>query len=149
MQTLPSSETVLLGSNSAPPVLRNPGGDDVDIDFGDVFGGPPKRRSKVTNSNQVTRHSFSESALRRRDVIVDVGSLIPQDEKPVFGEETSVRRRFTTDDFFDDIFRVNESSSSSLPGSRILSPAHKPESSGTSSPAQFRFVFFKLISTRE
>ncbi|XP_020891006.1 J domain-containing protein required for chloroplast accumulation response 1 isoform X2 [Arabidopsis lyrata subsp. lyrata] len=137
MQTLPSSETVLLGSNSAPPVLRNPGGDDVDIDFGDVFGGPPKRRSKVTNSNQVTRHSFSESALRRRDVIVDVGSLIPQDEKPVFGEETSVRRRFTTDDFFDDIFRVNESSSSSLPGSRILSPAHKPESSGTSSPAQF------------
>ncbi|CAE5964186.1 unnamed protein product [Arabidopsis arenosa] len=134
-KTLPSSETVLLGSNSAPPVLRNPGGDDVDIDFGDVFGGPPKRRSKVTNSNQVTRHSFSESALRRRDVIVDVGSLIPQDEKPVFGEETSVRRRFTTDDFFDDIFRVNESSS--LPGSRILSPAHKPESSGTSSPAQF------------
>ncbi|CAL9240718.1 unnamed protein product [Arabidopsis halleri] len=135
MQTLPSSETVLLGSNSAPPVLRNPGGDDVDIDFGDVFGGPPKRRSKVTNSNQVTRHSFSESALRRRDVIVDVDALIPQDEKPVFGEETPVRRRFTTDDFFDDIFRVNESSS--LPGSRILSPAHKPESSGTSSPAQF------------
>jgi len=144
MQTLPSSETVLLGSNSAPPVLRSPGGDDVDIDFGDVFGGPPKRRSKVT-SNEVTRHSFSESALRRRDVIVDVGDLLPQDEKPVFGEDTSsVRRRFTTDDFFDDIFRVNESSS--LPGSRILSPAHKPESSsGTSSPSQFRSVFFELI----
>jgi len=154
MQTLPSSETVLLGSNSAPPVLRSPGGDDVDIDFGDVFGGPPKRRSKVT-SNEVTRHSFSESALRRRDVIVDVGDLLPQDEKPVFGEDTSsVRRRFTTDDFFDDIFRVNESSS--LPGSRILSPAHKPESSsGTSSPSQFslpakatEIPTFNLAATR-
>lgn len=147
MQTLPSSETLLLASNSPPD------GDDVDIDFGDVFGGPPKRRSKV--NNEVTRHSFCESALRRRDVIVDVGALIPQDEKPVFGEETSARRRFTTDDFFDDIFRVNESSSlssspmmkkerepfgSSLPGSRILSPALKPESSGTSFPAQFRSV---------
>ncbi|XP_010428515.1 PREDICTED: J domain-containing protein required for chloroplast accumulation response 1-like [Camelina sativa] len=160
MQTLQSSETVLLASSNSPPlVLRNPSGvnDDVDIDFGDVFGGPPKRRSKVVvaNNNEATRHSFSESALRRRDVISDVvGALVTQDEKPVFGEETSVRRRFTSDDFFDDIFRVNESSSSSsspmmmkkkerepfgssLPGSRILSPALKPESSGTSFPAQF------------
>ncbi|EOA33700.1 hypothetical protein CARUB_v10019884mg [Capsella rubella] len=151
MQTLPSSDAALLASNSPPLVLRNPAGDDVDIDFGDVFGGPPKRRSKV--NNEVTRHSFSESALRRRDVIVDVDALIPQHEKPVFGEEPSARRRFTTDDFFDDIFRVNEASSSSsspmmmkkerepvgssLPGSRILSPALKPESSGTSFPAQF------------
>ncbi|XP_019093944.1 PREDICTED: J domain-containing protein required for chloroplast accumulation response 1-like [Camelina sativa] len=160
MQTLQSSETVLLASSSSPPlVLRNPSGvnDDVDIDFGDVFGGPPKRRSKVVvaNNNEATRHSFSESALRRRDVIANIGALVPQDEKPVFGEETSVRRRFTSDDFFDDIFRVNESSSSSssspmmmkkkerepfgssLLGSRILSPALKPESSGTSFPAQF------------
>ncbi|CAA7042679.1 unnamed protein product [Microthlaspi erraticum] len=144
MQTLPSSETVLLPSNS-PPVLSG-GGDDVDIDFGDVFGGPPKRRSKA--NSEATRHSFSEAATRRRDVIVDNSALMihrgedfwdGRDEKPVFGEDPSIRRRFTADDFFDDIFRVNESSSSSprkttnepfgssLPGSRILSP-HKAES---------------------
>lgn len=149
MQTLPNS----------PPLLRRPGGDDdVDIDFRDVFGGPPKRRSKVVETTG--RHSFSE--IRRRDVIVDNSALILRDEKPVFGEDpSSIRRRFTADDFFDDIFRVNESSSSSspqrkikneqetfgssLPGSRILSPArpipHKVESPpGTSFPAQFRLV---------
>ncbi|KAL1216681.1 J domain-containing protein required for chloroplast accumulation response 1 [Cardamine amara subsp. amara] len=150
LSTFSSSETVVLASNSPPVMLRNPGGDDVDIDFGDVFGGPPKRRSKVNNNNnEFTRHSFSETALRRRDVIVDDGGgvLIPRDavlnerdEKPVFGEESLVRRRFTADDFFDDIFRVKKEQDpfgSSLPGSRILSPAHKAESSGTSLPSQF------------
>lgn len=149
MQTLPSSETVLLASNT-PPLLRNSGGDDVDIDFGDVFGGPPKRRSKV--NNEATRHSFNETSLRRRDVIVDDGALIPRDkgrdEKPVFGEEPSIRRRFTTDDFFDDIFRVNEKKNetfgSSLPGSRILSPVRSTslKAPGTLSPTQFRFFVF-------
>lgn len=127
MQTFPSSETVLLPSTS-PPLLRNPSGDDVDIDFRDVFGGPPKRRSKV---NELGRHSFSDTALRRLDFMVDNRALVPRDdlwdgsdEKPVFGEDTSIRRRFTADDFFDDIFGANGSSSSSpLPGSRILSPA--------------------------
>ncbi|CAN6938572.1 unnamed protein product [Brassica oleracea] len=157
MQTLPNS----------PPLLRRPGGDDdVDIDFRDVFGGPPKRRSKVVETTG--RHSFSE--IRRRDVIVDNSALILRDEKPVFGEDpSSIRRRFTADDFFDDIFRVNESSSSSspqrkikneqetfgssLPGSRILSPArpipHKVESPpGTSFPAQFSLPA-KLIKGTE
>ncbi|CAH8355833.1 unnamed protein product [Eruca vesicaria subsp. sativa] len=154
MQTLPNS----------PPLLRHPGDDDdVDIDFRDVFGGPPKRRSKVI---EPSRHSFSE--IRRRDVIVDNSALILRDEKPVFGEDPSMRRRFTADDFFDDIFRVNESSSSSspqrkikneqetfgssLPGSRILSPArpvpHKAESPGTSFPAQFSLPA-KLIKGTE
>ncbi|KAJ0255836.1 J domain-containing protein required for chloroplast accumulation response 1 [Hirschfeldia incana] len=155
MQTLPNS----------PPLLRHPGGDDdVDIDFRDVFGGPPKRRSKVIETT--SRHSFSE--IRRRDVIVDNSALILRDEKPVFGEDPSLRRRFTADDFFDDIFRVNESSSSSspqrkikneretfgssLPGSRIPSPAHpvphKAESPGTSFPAQFSLPA-KLIKGTE
>ncbi|CAN7086251.1 unnamed protein product [Brassica oleracea var. botrytis] len=129
MQTFPSSETFLLASNS-PPLLLNPGGDDVDIDFRDVFGGPPKRRSKV---NELTRHSFSDTALRRLDVNVDNSALVPRDdlwnernEKPVFGEDTSVRRRFTADDFFDDIFGANE------PSKHIRSPAqplpHEAES---------------------
>ncbi|KAG2254307.1 hypothetical protein Bca4012_057903 [Brassica carinata] len=156
MQTLPNS----------PPLLRHPGGgdDDVDIDFRDVFGGPPKRRSKAIETT--SRHSFSD--IRRRDIIVDNSALILRDEKPVFGEDPSIRRRFTADDFFDDIFRVNESSSSSspqrkikyegetfgssLPGSRILSPArpvpHKAESPGTSFPAQFSLPA-KLIKGTE
>ncbi|KAF3521145.1 hypothetical protein DY000_02062403 [Brassica cretica] len=123
MQTFPSSETFLLASNS-PPLLLNPGGDDVDIvdiAFRDVFGGPPKRRSKV---NEFTRHSFSDTALRRLDVNVDNSALVPRDdlwnvrdEKPVFGEDTSARRRFTADDFFDDIFGANE------PSKHIRSPA--------------------------
>lgn len=133
---------------NSPPLIH--GDDDVDIDFRDVFGGPPKRRSRVIETT--SRHSFSE--IRRRDVIVDNSALILRDEKPVFGEDPSIRRRFTADDFFDDIFRVNESSSatfgsSSLPGSRILSPArpvpHKAESPGTSFPAQFRLVLVILV----
>ncbi|KAL0865750.1 hypothetical protein Bca101_044868 [Brassica carinata] len=76
MQTFPSSETVILASSS-PPLLLNPGGDDVDIDFGDVFGGPPKRGSKVY---ELTRHSFSDTALRRLDVNVDnSNALVPRD----------------------------------------------------------------------
>ncbi|CDY45410.1 BnaA07g31900D [Brassica napus] len=143
MQTLPNS----------PPLLRHPAGDDdVDIDFRDVFGGPPKRRSKVIETTG--RHSFSE--IRRRDVIVDNSALILRDEKPVFGEDPSS-------------IRLNESSSSSspqrkvknegetfgssLPGSRILSPArpipHKVESPpGTSFPAQFSLPA-KLIKGTE
>lgn len=145
---------------NSPPLIH--GDDDVDIDFRDVFGGPPKRRSRVIETT--SRHSFSE--IRRRDVIVDNSALILRDEKPVFGEDPSIRRRFTADDFFDDIFRVNESSSSSspqrkiknegetfgsssLPGSRILSPArpvpHKAESPGTSFPAHFRLVLVILV----
>lgn len=102
----------------------------MDIDFRDVFGGPPKRRSKV---NELTRHSFSDTALRRLDVNVDNSALVPRDDlwnvrddKPVFGEDTSVRRRFTADDFFDDIFGANE------PSKHIRSPAqplpHEAES---------------------
>ncbi|KAJ4883813.1 J domain-containing protein required for chloroplast accumulation response 1 [Raphanus sativus] len=146
---------------NSPPLIH--GDDDVDIDFRDVFGGPPKRRSRVIETT--SRHSFSE--IRRRDVIVDNSALILRDEKPVFGEDPSIRRRFTADDFFDDIFRVNESSSSpqrkiknegetfgssSLPGSRILSPArpvpHKAESPGTSFPAHFSLPA-KLIKGTE
>ncbi|KAF3523295.1 hypothetical protein F2Q69_00050288 [Brassica cretica] len=59
MQTFPSSETFLLASNS-PPLLLNPGGDDVDIvdiAFRDVFG-----------------------ALRRLDVNVDNSALVPRDD---------------------------------------------------------------------
>ncbi|XP_057974595.1 J domain-containing protein required for chloroplast accumulation response 1 isoform X2 [Malania oleifera] len=75
-------------------------------------------------------------------------------EKPVFGEETGNRRRYLSRDFFDDIYRGDESVSStpkkvadrdpfsSAPGSRILSPAHplRPQAEpfgGIPLPAKF------------
>ncbi|KAF5468435.1 hypothetical protein F2P56_012586 [Juglans regia] len=130
-------ESVLLGystsrrgsftnSSSSP---KTPSGDS-DFDFHDVFGGPPKRLSmqeKRPSFNEATgfygRKSDDEAALPCR-----IGELA------VFGEENANRRRDLSNDFFDDIFRGDESSNStprkldkdpftSSPGSRILSPA--------------------------
>lgn len=83
-------------------------------------------------------------------------------EKPVFGEENMNRRRYTSDDFFDDIFRGDQYLSStprrrgkdpfsSAPGSRVLSPAlplpPKADPFGSSSlPPQFRFWFSPFSS---
>ncbi|XP_059637414.1 J domain-containing protein required for chloroplast accumulation response 1 isoform X2 [Cornus florida] len=118
-----------------------------DVDFCDVFGGPPRRYS-----TQETRYSFGESAAdsSRGGEDVVVWSASPWSglsEKPVFGDESVNRRRHTSDDFFDDIFRGDESYSSprrSAPDplrSRVLSPARplpppKAESSN-SIPSQF------------
>ncbi|RVX15023.1 J domain-containing protein required for chloroplast accumulation response 1 [Vitis vinifera] len=78
-----------------------------DVDFHDVFGGPPRRLS-----NQVTRYSFGEgtepSALRGGEDGVSVcNPWTGLSEKPVFGEEGG----HDLDPF------------SSSPGSRVLSPA--------------------------
>ena len=128
-----------------------------DVDFHDVFGGPPRRLS-----NQVTRYSFGEgtepSALRGGEDGVSVcNPWTGLSEKPVFGEEGGNRRRYHSEDFFDDIFRGDNSVNtsprghdldpfSSSPGSRVLSPAQplpppQAEIIGSSSnPAQLRFV---------
>ncbi|XP_022768916.1 J domain-containing protein required for chloroplast accumulation response 1-like isoform X2 [Durio zibethinus] len=158
MQRLSQRERVLLGyspqktfmnSSSSP---KTPGRNS-DIDFNDVFGGPPRR-----SSIQETRYGFGEntdssSAFRRTDETV-AGSGNPWSglrEKPVFGEEGMSRRRYSKNDFFDDIFRGNESLSSSprkyemkdpfATGSQLLSPARplppKAEPFGSSFPAQF------------
>ncbi|KAL6317990.1 hypothetical protein AAG906_031043 [Vitis piasezkii] len=105
-----------------------------DVDFHDVFGGPPRRLS-----NQVTRYSFGEgtepSALRGGEDGASVcNPWTGLSEKPVFGEEGGNRRRYHSEDFFDDIFRGDNSVNtsprghdldpfSSSPGSRVLSPA--------------------------
>lgn len=105
-----------------------------DVDFHDVFGGPPRRLS-----NQVTRYSFGEgtepSALRGGEDGVSVcNPWTGLSEKPVFGEDGGNRRRYHSEDFFDDIFRGDNSVNtsprghdldpfSSSPGSRVLSPA--------------------------
>ncbi|KAI3464990.1 hypothetical protein Pfo_021653 [Paulownia fortunei] len=120
-----------------------------DLDFNDVFGGPPRRFSMQEVG---VRYSFGETVESEEERASSQWS--PLKEKPVFGEEGGPRRRRQGDDFFDDIFRGGESYSSprktdrdrdnvlgSSPGSRIMSPARplppKAEPFGTSLPAQF------------
>ncbi|KAJ9186613.1 hypothetical protein P3X46_002162 [Hevea brasiliensis] len=143
---------------------KSPCRNSSDIDFNDVFGGPPRRPSI-----QEVRHGFSESkdsyALRSDE---ETSSYRPRwsglSEKPVFGEEGFSRRRYTSDDFFDDIFKGNEYSTSSprknnrdpfssAPGSRVLSPVHplppRAEPFASSSvPAQFSLPA-KLIKGKD
>lgn len=137
---------VLLGYNASsslePSSSRD--SDDVGVDFNDVFGGPP-RRSAVHD----IRYSFGGGRMVDSDQDKAVSrSPWPglSTEKPVFGEESGGdRRRYPSDDFYDDIFRGGDgpysSPRSSKPGSRVLSPARplppKAEPFATSLPAQF------------
>lgn len=141
---------------------RAPNRNSDDVDFHDVFGGPPRRRSSVNEA----RYSFTEVvdyslALRSGDDEA-AGRSSPWsglNEKPVFGEEGGHGRRFPSDDFYDDIFKGDESVASSprrdvfssIPDSRVLSPAMPlpppAEPFGSSSlPAQLRFLFLGFIS---
>ncbi|KAM1725419.1 hypothetical protein FF2_016040 [Malus domestica] len=142
----PQSAFVNSGSSSHTPTKNS------DVDFHDVFGGPPRRSS--TNEMRYSFGETTESSGLKRDAYDDddddSSGLI---EKPVFGEGSVNRRRTQSDDFFDDIFKGNHSVSSSprrlqrdpfasAPGSQVISPAHpllhKPEPSAASSlPAQF------------
>lgn len=120
-----------LGSTPRSP-YRNP-----DVDFDDVFGGPPRRSSMPE-----IRQSFSA-------VNGDHEAWSGLSENPVFGSSPS-RRRYPSHDFFDDIFRGDESVTSTPreqerePGSWVLSPAHplppkaEPFASSSIFP-QFRF----------
>lgn len=116
---------------------------DMDMDFNDVFGGPPRRFS-VQEAR--TRHSFNDSVESEEDSAgVSRNSWNGFNEKPVFGEENANRRRNQGGDFYDDIFKVDESYSSN-PGSRVLSPVRplspKIEAFATSLPAQFRYFIY-------
>ncbi|KAM4121922.1 hypothetical protein ACB094_01G043000 [Castanea mollissima] len=155
METFSQRGSVLLGyspertftnSNSSP-------NKNSDLDFNDVFGGPPRR-----SSTQEKRYNFNEA----KDTYGRSGedesyscriSWPCHGEKPVFGEENLNRRRYPSEDFFNDIFRGDESLTStprkrdndvfsSAPGSRVLSPARplppKAEPFGSSSlPTEF------------
>lgn len=127
-----------------------------DFDFNDVFGGPPRRASA-----QEKRYSFTEFYGQAGDESDEALSSTRVGEKPVFGDqENANRRRHPSHDFFDDIFRGDESLSStprkrdrdpfaSAPGSRALSPARPlppiAEPFGSSSmPPQFRFSIYVL-----
>ncbi|KAE8704181.1 J-domain protein required for chloroplast accumulation response 1, putative isoform 3 [Hibiscus syriacus] len=126
---------------------------DSDIDFNDVFGGPPRR-----SSVQETMYSFGESPNSSSSgfdetVVAHRNPWTGLREKPVFGEEetTNHRRRYSKNDFFDDIFRGNQSLTCSPrkyevkdpfePASQLLSPCRplppKAEPFSSSFPSQF------------
>ncbi|KAK6939436.1 hypothetical protein RJ641_028967 [Dillenia turbinata] len=118
-----------------------------DVDFSDVFGGPPRR-----SSVHELRFSFSESpdsyGNRRDDeTVASHDPWSGMSEKPVFGEDSANRRRYPSEDFFDDIFGGEESLSCTprKPGrdvfsvsspSRVLSPARPlpPKAEAFASP---------------
>ncbi|KAL5987089.1 molecular chaperone [Asimina triloba] len=121
-----------------------------DIDFHDVFGGPP--RTSFTER----RESVDSNLVRGSVEIPSSHNLrAAPSEKPVFGWE-SPRRKHLSNDFFDDIFdssssiprRPDREILSSLPASRILSPTHpappnrEPFIGASSLPANLRFFCF-------
>ncbi|KAK8512495.1 hypothetical protein V6N13_082960 [Hibiscus sabdariffa] len=129
-----------------------------DIDFNDVFGGPPRRSSvqeiRYSFGEDVDSSSSSPSAFRTSDetVVAHRNPWSGLSEKPVFGEEgTANRRRYSKNDFFGDIFRGNQSLTSSprkyemkdpfAPASKLLSPCRplppKAEPFSSSFPSQF------------
>ncbi|XP_022940557.1 J domain-containing protein required for chloroplast accumulation response 1-like isoform X2 [Cucurbita moschata] len=144
MEKSSQRENILLGyslqrsftNHSSSP--RAPNRDSDDVDFHDVFGGPPRRRS----SAHETRYSFSETA--GSFALKGGGDNAPPgrssswsclNEIPVFGEDSPHGRRFSSNDFYDDIFKGDESATpprrheldifSSIPGSRVSSPARQ------------------------
>ncbi|GFY86147.1 J-domain protein required for chloroplast accumulation response 1 [Actinidia rufa] len=153
MERFSQRENVLLsysrqrpfGNQISPP--KTPFKQRDEIDFQDVFGGPPRR-----SSMQETRYSFAETVN---------SNINAREEKkedtvlPAFGEETVNRRRYQSDDFFDDIFRGDKSVSvssprrsnndpyGSTPSSRVLSPAQplppRADVFGNSLPSQSQF----------
>lgn len=118
------------------------------VDFNDVFGGPPRRFSLQESTTSWYSSDGSMDSDRRLS-----------GEKPVFGEESSSssccsssvnrRKHNQGSDFFDDIFQGDKSCASprrdflnSLPGMQIMSPSRplppKSEPFGSLVPAQFR-----------
>lgn len=133
-----SRDNILLGHSarrsvegrSALPVTSSD-----DIDFKDVFGGPPRRFSY----HETTRYS-SDGAM---DVMETARSRSLSSGTPVFGERRSTvhRRTHQRNDFFDDIFQGVKSRSGSGSGSGSGSAITSPyEPFGTSVPARLRYL---------
>lgn len=117
-----------LGNPSCSPKLRLR---NSEVDFSDVFGGPP--RCSITEKRHSTGETVNSLALRGGEEALPVvrKSWPGLSEKPVFGGDSPNRRRQLGSDFFDDIFGGEDPVSttghrdpfSSMPASRTLSPA--------------------------
>ncbi|KAI4316794.1 hypothetical protein L6164_024739 [Bauhinia variegata] len=153
MERFSRREGILLGynlqnqrSSTSPSTPKR----NSDIDFNDVFGGPP-RRSSIQEMRYDVRELQDLSGVEKEDEEAAPSCAWPRvNEKPVFGEENISWRRYPSNDFFDDIFGGDESQSCTprrheidpFSASRVWSPARplrpKPEPFGTSSiPAAF------------
>ncbi|KMS98314.1 hypothetical protein BVRB_4g093810 isoform B [Beta vulgaris subsp. vulgaris] len=106
-----------------------------EVDFSDVFGGPPRcsstheyNHSENDDIDEVGNDADSADGLRS-------SSWFGLTEKPVFGEQTGVRRRHTSEDFFDDIFGGDQPLLSSSLSPRVHLPGRNPFSSAPSSRA--------------
>jgi hypothetical protein len=136
-----------------------------DVDFQDVFGGPPRRHSSIHERDRVRADSFDFLSTHRHDLVSPRRHWSGPGEKPVFGESgriSSSRRRNFGDEFFSDIFpgsdspgstpnRVDNDVLSSTPVSGVHSPIrpgptkYEPvSSSGSSLPAQVRLKYVHL-----
>ncbi|GFZ10298.1 J-domain protein required for chloroplast accumulation response 1 [Actinidia rufa] len=163
MERFPRRENVLPGHSHQRPFgnqissPKTPLKQQDEIDFQDVFGGPPRR-----SSMQETRYSFAETANSNINTRGEEENTV----LPVFGEETVNRRRqYPSDNFFDDIFRGDDSVSVSVssprrsnndpygstPGSRVLSPARplppRADVFGSSLPSQSQFSLPAKLTT--
>ncbi|XP_078178197.1 J-domain protein required for chloroplast accumulation response 1 isoform X3 [Carex rostrata] len=128
-----------------------------DVNFQDVFGGPPRRHSSIHERDLTRADSFDCLSNQRHDLIPPRRHWSGPGEKPAFGEagrNSASRRRNFGDEFFNDIFpgsdspgstpkRVDHDVFSSTSGSRVHSPnrpsmtRYEPVSScGSSLPAQ-------------
>ncbi|KAI4336897.1 hypothetical protein L6164_015373 [Bauhinia variegata] len=82
-----------------------------DVDFHDVFGGPP-RRSSIQEMWYGIRELHDSSGVGREDEESAPSCARPRvTEKPVFGEENVSWRRYPSNGFFDGIFGGDESQS--------------------------------------
>ena len=144
-----------LGNPSCSPKLRLR---NSDVDFSDVFGGPP--RCSMMEKRHSTGETVNSLAFRGGKEAPPVRKSWPGlSEKPVFGGDSPNHRRQLGSDFFDDIFRGEDSVSttaprdpfSSMPASQTLSPARplppKVEqlSGGSSQPPLLGYVLPFLL----
>lgn len=137
-----------------------------DVNFQDVFGGPPRRHSSIHERDLTRADSFDFLSNQRHDLIPPRRHWSGPGEKPAFGEagrNSASRRRNFGDEFFNDIFpgsdspgstpkRVDHDVFSSTSGSRVHSPnrpsqtRYEPVSScGSSLPAQVRLEYGHLF----
>ncbi|CAA6667428.1 unnamed protein product [Spirodela intermedia] len=80
----------------------------TDVDFSDVFGGPPR-----TSSGFEGRHGFSESIDGYLSRVRGDGVYLSRRESRLRGTGSPGHRKHLTNEFFGDVFKGNESVSSS------------------------------------
>ncbi|KAL2943603.1 J domain-containing protein required for chloroplast accumulation response 1, partial [Bienertia sinuspersici] len=113
MAKISQREKILLGYN--PNSLSNSSSRrNSEVDFSDVFGGPPR----CSSSTQEYYIEIDRIEAEEDDYWFGLR------EKPVFGDQIGARKRCGSDDFYDDIFRGDQPSFSCSLSPRVhISPS--------------------------